>query len=220
MSARDVVIPIGGAEIVGTLELPDGALGVVCFAHGSGSSRFSSRNQQVARALRDAGLGTLLIDLLTADEERVDLSTSRLRFDIPLLAERVVAACDWLAAQTDTAQLPIGLFGASTGAAAALIAAAQRPALVRAVVSRGGRPDLALEALARVRAPVLLLVGGLDHPVIRMNQDAAAQLHGAPHELVIVPGASHLFEEPGTLEQVSKLASEFFRRELSAVMTR
>lgn len=215
MSERDVRIAAEGAHIEGTLGLPDGARGVVCFAHGSGSSRFSGRNRYVAGVLRDAGIATLLIDLLTRDEEQIDLVTAELRFDIDLLARRVIAACDWLTAQADTGALAIGTFGASTGAAAALIAAAERPDVVRAVVSRGGRPDLAGDALPRVRAPVLLLVGALDHPVITMNRDAAARLK-APHELVIVPRATHLFEEPGTLEQVAALARDFLSRELIA----
>ena len=216
MSEREVSIPVGRANVLGTLAIPEGARGVVCFAHGSGSSRFSGRNRQVARVLREAGLATLLVDLLTMEEEREDAVDARLRFDIPLLAKRVVAACDWLGRQPDTVALPVGLFGASTGAAAALIAAAERPDLVRAVVSRGGRPDLAGEALPRVRAKVLLLVGGKDYPVIAMNRDAAARMT-APHELVIVPGATHLFEEPGTLEEVAARASEFLVEELGAL---
>ncbi|HUF11780.1 MAG TPA: dienelactone hydrolase family protein [Longimicrobiales bacterium] len=215
MSEEDVRFTAADAQIDGSLGIPDGANGVVCFAHGSGSSRFSSRNRYIARVLRDAGLATLLIDLLTREEERVDATTAHLRFDIPLLARRVVAACDWLSSRENTAQLPIGTFGASTGAAAALLAAAERPDTVRAVVSRGGRPDLAEDALSLVRAPVLLIVGGLDHPVIEMNRSAAARL-AAPHELVIVPGATHLFEEPGTMEQVGTLARDFLVRELTA----
>ena len=187
MSEGDVRLVADGVEIDGTLGVPDDARGVVCFAHGSGSSRFSSRNRHVADVLREAGLGTLLIDLLTADEEQVDLRTRQLRFDIGLLARRVVGACDWLRQETTTASLPIGTFGASTGAAAALIAAAERPDAVRAVVSRGGRPDLAGPELARVRAPVLLIVGGLDHPVIDMNREAAMHLEAASRDLVIVP---------------------------------
>jgi dienelactone hydrolase len=187
---------------------------VVLFAHGSGSSRFSPRNRFVARMLRDAGLGTLLIDLLTEHEEEIDLVTRHLRFDIRLLAERLAGALDWLAADPRTRHLPVGLFGSSTGAAAALVAAAARPAQVSAVVSRGGRPDLAGDALSSVRAPTLLLVGSRDEPVIELNREAMARMH-APCELRIVPGASHLFEEPGTLEEVARHAAEFFARTLA-----
>ena len=214
MSERDVRFAAPEVEIDGSLGLPAQPRGVVCFAHGSGSSRFSGRNRYIARVLRDAGLATLLIDLLTREEERVDAVSAHLRFDIPLLARRVVAACDWLAAEQETAALPIGTFGASTGAAAALIAAAERPDTVRAVVSRGGRPDLAGESLARVRAPVLLIVGGQDHVVIDLNREAAARLT-APHRLVIVPGATHLFEEAGAMEEVGTLARDFLLVELA-----
>jgi dienelactone hydrolase len=172
----------------------------------------------VAQVLRNAGLATLLIDLLTADEEVIDRQTAELRFDIPLLAERLVGAIDWLKAQPDTAGLPIGLFGASTGAGAALMAAVDRPEATAAVVSRGGRPDLAGAALSAVRAPTLLIVGGWDAPVITLNQEAYAQLK-APKELVIVPGATHLFEEPGTLEEVARLAAAWFSRHLSRAHT-
>lgn len=207
---RLVRIPADGVTLEGALEIPAGATGVVLFAHGSGSSRFSPRNNFVAQELRRAGLATLLIDLLTRDEDR-DYQT---RFDIPLLAQRVVAVVQWLAAQADTHALALGLFGASTGAAAALQTAAALPEAVTAVVSRGGRPDLAGgPALARVRAPTLLIVGGLDDVVIELNRQAHALLK-CEKELTIVPGATHLFEEPGTLEQVAKLAAGWFARRL------
>ena len=199
----------------GNLSLPDGAQGIVVFAHGSGSSRHSPRNRYVAQALQQAGLATLLVDLLTPEEEALDLRTGRLRFDIELLAERVVGATDWLAQNPATAKLRIGYFGASTGGGAALVAAAERPDTIGAVVSRGGRPDLAGPALRRVRAPTLLIVGGNDGPVIRLNEIALAEL---PSEktLEIVPGASHLFEEPGALEEVARLASGWFKRHLAS----
>ena len=215
MTERDVRFPAAEGEVEGSLGMPDEPRGVVCFAHGSGSSRFSSRNRYIARVLREAGLATLLIDLLTPEEEHADALTAHLRFDIPLLARRVIAACDWLSALEETARLPIGTFGASTGAAAALIAAAERPDGVRAVVSRGGRPDLAEDVLPRVRAPVLLIVGGNDYPVIDMNRDAAGRLKSR-HQLVIVPGATHLFQEPGAIEQVGTLARDFLIDELTA----
>jgi dienelactone hydrolase len=186
---------------------------VVLFAHGSGSGRHSSRNRYVARLLNQAGLATLLIDLLTADEEAVDLQTAHLRFDIGLLAQRLVGATDWLTQQPDTRHLRIGYFGASTGAAAALVAAAERPDVVGAVVSRGGRPDLAGPALPLVRAPTLLIVGGNDVPVIGLNRAAFEQLR-CEKQLVIVPGATHLFEEPGALDEVARLAREWFERHL------
>jgi len=182
---------------------------VVAFAHGSGSSRHSSRNQQVAAALHDAGLATLLMDLLTPEEERIDLRTRELRFDIDLLAARVAASVDWLRTDPRTKDLPIGLFGASTGAAAALVAAARRPETVAAVVSRGGRPDLASDALPRVQAPTLLIVGGADTTVLRLNEEAEAAMT-TDVELVIVPDATHLFEEPGALERVAQLATDHF----------
>jgi dienelactone hydrolase len=205
----DVVVEAGGVSLAGSLTVPDRAPGVVLFAHGSGSSRHSPRNQRVAAFLNDAGFATLLMDLLTMEEERVDLVTAEWRFDIPLLGERLVAATDWLTAQPETATLPLGSFGASTGAAGALIAAAERPEVMRAVVSRGGRPDLAGDALERVRAPTLLIVGELDVPVIGMNRDAMARMR-AETRLDIVPGATHLFEERGALEQVSQLAASWF----------
>jgi putative phosphoribosyl transferase len=187
----------------------------VLFAHGSGSSRHSPRNRRVARALADRGLGALLVDLLTPVEEVEDRSTARLRFDIGLLASRVRATVDWLAAHPRTARLPVGCFGASTGAAAALAAAADRPDRVAGVVSRGGRPDLAADALGRVRAPTLLIVGGADRAVIEMNE-AALRLLRAPARLEIVPGAGHLFEEPGALDAVADLAGAWFEQHLSA----
>lgn len=210
-----VRVDVGDALLAGDLVVPASARGVVLFAHGSGSSRHSPRNRAVAVALQEAGMATLLIDLLTAGEERVDASTGHLRFDIGLLARRLVGVLDWLEAREDTGALGTGLFGASTGGGAALVAAADRPARVRAVVSRGGRPDLAGRALARVLAPTLLIVGGDDVPVIGMNRDAMAQMT-APVRLEIVPGASHLFEEPGALDRVAALASEWFARYLVA----
>jgi putative phosphoribosyl transferase len=190
---------------------PEGARGVVLFAHGSGSSRHSVRNRFVAGALRGGGLATLLLDLLTPDEEAVDARTAHLRFDIGLLAHRLVAATDWLTANPDTRGLKIGYFGASTGGGAALVAAAERPDLVAAVVSRGGRPDLAGPSLVHVRAPTLLIVGGRDEPVIGMNREAMRQLRSETR-LEIVPGATHLFEEPGALEAVARLAEDWFQR--------
>ena len=215
-SARPVLVEAGPVTLEGDLVAPDGARGIVLFAHGSGSSRFSPRNRYVARMLQEAGLATLLIDLLTPDEEQVDLRTAQLRFDIGLLAERLVGATDWLAQQPDTRALAPGYFGASTGGGAALVAAAERPDRVGAVVSRGGRPDLAGAALRRVRAPTLLIVGGRDYPVIEMNQEALAEL-SCEKRLEIVPGATHLFEEPGTLEEVARLAREWFTRFLTQV---
>ncbi len=214
--AREVQIRLGATALGGTLELVSGASGLVLFVHGSGSSRFSSRNRAVARDLRSVGLSTLLFDLLSAEEERIDEITRELRFDIGLLTERVIGVTGWLAAQKETEALGIGYFGASTGAAAALRAAAHfagRPEAVKAVVSRGGRPDLAMEALPLVATPTLLIVGGDDRDVIRLNQEAFARL-GSVKELQIVAGATHLFEEPGTLEEVSRLAREWFRRYL------
>jgi pimeloyl-ACP methyl ester carboxylesterase len=211
------------ATIWGTLAVPSGARGVVVFAHGSGSGRFSPRNRYVAGVLFQAGLATLLMDLLTAGEEAEDRSTGSLRFDIPLLARRVIAAIDWLAADALVGDLPeplrtlpVGTFGASTGAAAALIAAAERPDRVAAVVSRGGRPDLADEALPRVHAPTLLIVGGRDTQVIELNRWAQARL-GGESRLEIVPGAGHLFEEPGALERVAELSRDWFLAHLGAV---
>jgi pimeloyl-ACP methyl ester carboxylesterase len=198
------------------LTLPSRPRGLVVFAHGSGSSRHSSRNRAVAEVLHHAGLATLLLDLLTEHEERTDVVTAEFRFDIPPLADRVVGAIDWAAVFEPTASLPAGLFGASTGAAAALVAAAKRPALVRAVVSRGGRADLAGDALESVAAATLLIVGGRDDVVIELNRAAFARLDAAAaKEVHIVPGATHLFEEAGALERVSQLASEWFLKYLS-----
>jgi putative phosphoribosyl transferase len=208
-TAQTVVVQAGPVSVEGSLVVPEAAIGVVLFAHGSGSSRHSRRNRYVAEMLNEAALATLLIDLLTADEEAGERETRHLRFDIPFLARRLFAAIEWLRAQPSTAALPLGLFGASTGAAAALVAAAERPDDVFAVVSRGGRPDLAGDALERVRAPTLLAVGGLDVPVIELNREAQARL-AAESVLEIVPGATHLFEEPGTLEQVAALARDWF----------
>jgi putative phosphoribosyl transferase len=207
--AEAVSIPVGGVALAADLTLPPGAKAVVAFAHGSGSGRHSPRNRLVASALSDAGLGTLLIDLLTRTEEERDQATGELRFDIGLLAQRTVGTVDWLGAEPGTAGLPVGAFGASTGAAAALIAAAQRPETVGAVVSRGGRPDLAADALGWVRAPTLLVVGGEDTGVIAMNRDAMREL-SAEVKLEIVQGATHLFEEPGALESVAELARDWF----------
>lgn len=213
MSGRDVLVTSDAATLRGILGVPKDARGVVLFAHGSGSGRLSSRNNFVARSLQDAGHATLLIDLLTEDEERTDAATGYLRFDIGFLAKRLEAATAWLAASPDTRSLEIGYFGASTGAAAALVAAAKTPDHVRAVVSRGGRPDLAGEHLAKVKAPTLLIVGSRDVPVLPLNEDALAQLR-CTKKLEVVPGASHLFEEPGTLEVVSRLAASWFSRHL------
>ncbi|MFF3935474.1 dienelactone hydrolase family protein [Streptomyces phaeofaciens] len=208
MTAQPVRVPVDGAALPGELVAPAEARAVVLFAHGSGSSRHSPRNRRVAAALRAAGLGTVLIDLLTEDEEIDDLSTGVHRFDIPLLGRRVVAVLDWLAGRPGVRELPVVLFGASTGAAAALAAAAERPERVLTVVSRGGRPDLAGDALERVRAPVLLIVGGRDPEVLRLNEEAARRL-GGPHTLHVVPGATHLFEEPGALERVAEATKEW-----------
>jgi putative phosphoribosyl transferase len=212
---RNVTISIGAIALEGSLVVPDPALGVVLFAHGSGSGRHSPRNRYVAGVLQEGGIATLLIDLLTEDEEQIDLTTRHLRFDIPLLAERLVGAIDWLGSEPSTAALPVGLFGASTGGGAALMASVARPERVRAVVSRGGRPDLADTALPEVVAPTLLVVGGLDDVVIALNQVAREQMR-AETELRIVPGATHLFEEPGTLEQVAALARDWFTQHLTA----
>lgn len=210
--SREVSIPAETAALAGDLEIPAGASGIILFAHGSGSSRFSSRNRYVARALHEHGLATLLMDLLTREEEQVDLRTAQLRFDIPLLATRLTQTIDWIQNQRGIPDR-IGLFGASTGGGAALVAAAERPHAVRAVVSRGGRPDLAEDALPRVTAPTLLIVGGDDTPVIALNRLAMKRMT-AEARLEIVPGASHLFEEPGTLEEVARLAAAWFRKHL------
>jgi putative phosphoribosyl transferase len=211
---RQVSLPAAGVTLDGTLGMPTDARGMVLFAHGSGSSRFSPRNRYVARVLRDAGLATLLVDLLSPGEEEVDMATRHLRFDIGLLAERLVVGLDWLAHDPATGALPVGLFGASTGGGAALVAAARRPDAVSAVVSRGGRPDLAGDALPQVRAPTLLIVGGHDEAVIELNRQAMRRMRSEVH-LEIVPGASHLFEEPGTLEEVAALARDWLLRHLA-----
>jgi dienelactone hydrolase len=211
---RQVDIEADGIRLAGDLTVPERAGGVVLFAHGSGSSRFSPRNRFVAEELQEAGLGTLLIDLLTLEEESEDRLTGHLRFDIELLASRLAGATDWLGNEPATRGLRIGYFGASTGGGAALVAAARRPELVGAVVSRGGRPDLAGEALGAVQCPTLLIVGSNDTPVIRMNRDAMARMT-APVKLEIVRGATHLFEEPGTLEEVARLAQEWFQKHLA-----
>jgi dienelactone hydrolase len=215
MISQLITVPTDGVELPGDLALPDAARAVVVFAHGSGSSRHSPRNRAVAAELCAAGLGTVLTDLLTEDEDREDAATGRHRFDIPLLGRRVVAVVDWLAAQPDTGRLPVVLFGASTGAAAALVAAAERPRRTLTVVSRGGRPDLAAEALRDVRVPVLLVVGGRDPEVLRLNQAAARKLSG-PHSLRVVPGATHLFEEPGALEEVADIVRHWCEDRLEA----
>ena len=209
-----VQIRSGPALLDGDLIVPREAAGVVVFAHGSGSSRFSSRNRAVAQVLQDGGFATLLLDLLTREEETVDDRTYEYRFDIDRLGRRVVSALDWTAGEPALSGLGVACFGASTGAAAALIGAAERPDLVRAVISRGGRPDLADDALPRVVAPTLLIVGGHDPSVIELNRAATRRMR-APVTLEIVPGATHLFEEPGTLEQVSALALDWCRRHVA-----
>ncbi|WP_433315394.1 dienelactone hydrolase family protein [Micromonospora sp. CA-269861] len=209
-----VTIPIGDVQLPADLTLPAQSVGVVLFAHGSGSSRHSPRNVAVARTLNDSGLGTVLADLLSPAEDEVDARTAELRFDIGLLASRLAGIVDWLAAERPAGDVPIGLFGASTGAAAALVAASSRADRVGAVVSRGGRPDLAEDALAQVRTPTLLLVGGLDEEVITLNERALAEL-GEVGQLRVIPGATHLFEEPGTLEQVADQAGTWFTTHLS-----
>ena len=210
-----VRIRSGSVTLEGDLRIPSHASGVVLFAHGSGSGRHSTRNQFVARQLQAAGLATLLMDLLTLEEEAIDRRTAHLRFDIPLLAERLAGATHWLGDDPSVRSLPVGYFGASTGGAAALVAAAIEPERVGAVVSRGGRPDLALDALPRVRAPTLLIVGGRDHTVLELNRAAMTRMH-TDVKLEVVPGATHLFEEPGTLETVAHLARDWFLRYLAA----
>lgn len=206
---RPLVIPAGGIELAGELSIPSAPTGLVIFAHGSGSSRFSPRNRQVALALQQQGFATLLFDLLTAAEERADAADATLRFDVDFLTERLIGATDWIHQHANTGSLPIGYFGASTGAAAALIAAARRPALIAGIVSRGGRPDLAGGELTSVRAPTLLIVGGNDPYVLELNRAAAARMT-ARHRIEIVPDASHLFEEPGALARVATLAGGWF----------
>ena len=224
MTAKDenhnqpIQIPIGSVSLLGDLTIKKGSQGIVLFAHGSGSGRHSKRNRYVAKVLQDAGLGTLLFDLLTEEEEIIDEQTQHLRFDIGLLADRLMAVTDWLfQTQADNSNLKIGYFGASTGAAAALAAAANRTDTIQAIVSRGGRPDLADPYLNQVKAPTLLIVGGYDTPVILMNQKAFEKLNQLSAEkgeksIVIVPEATHLFEEPGKLDRVAQLASEWFAR--------
>jgi putative phosphoribosyl transferase len=216
MIVRDTAVAIpcsSGERVEGDLVVPEGARALVVFAHGSGSSRHSGRNRHVAALLQQRGLATLLLDLLTVVEERVDQRTREHRFDIPLLAGRLVDATDWARREPSISPLPIGCFGASTGAAAALVAAARRPRAITAVVSRGGRPDLAGDALEAVRAPTLLIVGGRDEQVLELNRRAAALL-GGPVELEIVAGATHLFEEPGALDRVGELAGTWFATRL------
>jgi dienelactone hydrolase len=213
MSSELVHVKIGKVLLEGDLTMPTDAAGTILFAHGSGSSRHSPRNRYVAGVLQQAGLATLLIDLLTRAEEEEDAITGHLRFDIGFLADRLLAATDWLTSRPQTHGFPLGYFGASTGAAAALVAAAERSEIIGAVVSRGGRPDLAGPVLANVRVPTLLIVGGADEPVIGLNERALRQLPGEK-QLVIVPGATHLFSEPGALEEVANLATDWFARYL------
>ncbi len=209
-----VKVPAGRATINGNLTVPQGAKGIVVFAHGSGSSRFSPRNTQVAGEINKAGMATFLIDLLTSEEEQVDIHTGQFRFDIELLSQRLIYATKWLKENAATKDLAIGYFGSSTGAAAALIAAAELPAFIKAVVSRGGRPDLAEEHLAKVKAPTLLIVGGNDLVVLDMNREAMKRIP-AEKKLEIVPGATHLFEEAGKLEKVARLAITWFSKYLA-----
>ena len=209
-----IKLAVDKVEVEGILSVPTDVHGLVLFAHGSGSTHRSPRNRMVADTLNEGGLATLLVDLLTPDEQQVDFQTARLRFDIPFLGGRLTDIADWVNDQAELHRLPLGLFGASTGAAAALLTAVDRPDMVRAVVSRGGRPDLASEAIEQVRSPVLLIVGGSDSAVIELNKRAMAKMRCA-HQLKIVPGATHLFEEPGTLEQVAKLANDWFGRWLA-----
>lgn len=211
---RLVRIPVDEVVLEGNLDLPSGASGIVLFAHGSGSSRFSPRNRYVAEVLHSAGLATLLIDLLTPEEEAIDVITRHIRFDIRLLAGRLAGATDWLVHNPDTKGFRVGYFGASTGAATALVASVERPDVVEAIVSRGGRPDLAGPVLLRVKAPTLLIVGGNDAIVIDINKEALDQLR-VEKKLIIVPGATHLFEEPGKLEEVARHAAEWFLKYLS-----
>jgi len=216
---RSVLVSTDSVKLHGDLTIPKNAEGIVLFAHGSGSGRHSPRNKYVAQVLQKAGLATLLIDLLTEEEEKVDDYTAHLRFDIGLLAKRLTGATDWLIKNPDTKNLGIGYFGASTGAAAALVASVDCPDIIKAIVSRGGRPDLAGPLLPRVRAPTLLIVGGNDGPVIEMNEEALNLLK-IEKNLIIVPGATHLFEEPGTLEEVARLAADWFVNHLTKVRTK
>jgi putative phosphoribosyl transferase len=214
VETREVQIRAGDVTLAGELTVPTDAAGVVLFAHGSGSSHHSKRNQFVARTIRDAGLGTLLFDLLTPSEEAIDAATRHFRFNIDLLAARLIDATSWLKSELD--QVHIGYFGASTGAAAALVSTAELGTIVGAIVSRGGRPDLAGDSLPLVKAPTLLIVGSLDYPVIELNQLAYVQLQ-CEKQIVIVPGATHLFEEPGALDQVARLAADWFHRHLTTL---
>ena len=214
MEEREVRVPAGAVTLEGNLGIPEDVQGIVLFAHGSGSGRHSPRNRYVAEALREAGLATLLIDLLTPKEEEADLRTRHLRFDIGLLADRLSGVTDWLTHNPDTQNLRVGYFGASTGAGAALVAAAERPEEVGAVVSRGGRPDLAEDTLEEVQAPTLLIVGGNDEPVLGMNREAMERL-SSEKRLEVVDGATHLFEEPGALKEVSRLAADWFTSHLN-----
>jgi dienelactone hydrolase len=213
MTAKEVVIPLNDISLEGSLVLPERCTGIVLFAHGSGSSRFSPRNRHVSKILNDAGLATLLFDLLTKQEDEVDVYTRQYRFDIELLTERVLSAVDWTRNNKDTAQLKIGLFGSSTGSAAALIAASKSKENISAVVSRGGRPDLAGESLVDVSSPTLLIVGSEDHVVMKLNRDAYQKMN-AKKELALVGGATHLFEEPGALEEVADFAKAWFHKYL------
>jgi len=217
MEQVDTIVPVGGIELPANVTVPDRAAGLVLFVHGSGSSRHSPRNQRVADVLKRGSIGTILIDLLTEKEEAVDLRTAWLRFDILLLSDRVAAITDCIGAQPEFKKLRLGYFGASTGAAAALVAAAERPGIVRAVVSRGGRPDLAGPSLARVLAPTLFIVGGNDPAVLDLNYSAMSHLpRETEHKIEVVPGASHLFEEPGTLDRVAYLARHWFLKHLGS----
>jgi len=209
------IVPLGEIALSADIHLPERAKGLVVFAHGSGSSRHSPRNRHVADVLNRGSIGTVLIDLLTEEEERVDIETAELRFDIPLLGKRVAGITDWIAHQPGLKHLALGYFGASTGAAAALVAAAERPDVAKAVVSRGGRPDLAGEYLKGVRAPALFIVGGEDTVVLDLNRQAIAQLpRQTEHKLEIIPGATHLFEERGALDKVAAFARDWFRTHL------
>jgi dienelactone hydrolase len=216
-ATREISVNVRAGQVCleGSLSIPTGARSVVLFAHGSGSGRHSPRNRFVARQLHSSGLATLLIDLLTEAEEEDERRSRHLRFDIALLADRLVRATDWLTREPATAALPVGYFGASTGGGAALVAAAARPEQIAAVVSRGGRPDLAGDALARVRAPTLLIVGGADEQVLELNDWALARLGASVKRLDIIPGATHLFEEPGALEEVARRAADWFTRHLT-----
>ena len=213
ISLRSVDVSVGESTIQGDLNIPENSSAIVVFAHGSGSSRHSPRNKFVAEVLNQGGLATLLVDLLIPSEEAIDMQTAHIRFDIPFLAERLIGVTDWLSRSPDTARLSVGYFGASTGAAAALVAAAKRPDVVKAIVSRGGRPDLAGAWLRHVRAPTLFIVGGDDRQVILLNREAAKMLK-IEYRIEIIPGAGHLFEEPGMLEKVARLAYDWFKEYL------